>query len=162
MYTAVSLPVTVLFTKGSYPGPRWWKMKKVFTVKYKYIWTIGGVHKQFHFLSAVYLRKALCEQKRVSWCLSKESLCRVKRNTGNVGECRRCILSPPPPPPPPPSSCILGAFAKLPKVTISFVMSVRPQGTSRLPLDGFWWNLIFELFPKIWWQNSSFIKIWQE
>jgi hypothetical protein len=30
--------------------------------------------------------------------------------------------------------------------TISFVVSVRPHGTTRLPLDGFWWNLIFEIF----------------
>ena len=36
---------------------------------------------------------------------------------------------------------ILGAMAKLRKVTVKFVMSVcpsvRPHGTSRLPLDGF-------------------------
>ena len=42
----------------------------------------------------------------------------------------------------------LGAFSKLQKVTISFVMSVRssvrPHGTTRLPLGGFSWNLIFE------------------
>ena len=31
----------------------------------------------------------------------------------------------------------LGAFAKLRKVTISFVTFVRPYGTTRLPLDGF-------------------------
>jgi hypothetical protein len=31
----------------------------------------------------------------------------------------------------------LGAFSKLRKATISFVMSVRPHGTTRLPLDGF-------------------------
>jgi len=31
----------------------------------------------------------------------------------------------------------LGAFAKLRKATISFVMSVRPHGITRLPLDGF-------------------------
>ena len=31
----------------------------------------------------------------------------------------------------------LGAFTKLRKATISFVMSVRLHGTSRLPLDGF-------------------------
>jgi len=30
-----------------------------------------------------------------------------------------------------------GAFKKLGKVTISCVMSVRPIGTVRLPLDGF-------------------------
>jgi len=30
----------------------------------------------------------------------------------------------------------LGAFANLRKATISFVMSVRPYGSPRLPLDG--------------------------
>jgi hypothetical protein len=35
----------------------------------------------------------------------------------------------------PPTS--LGAFAKLQKATISYVMSVCPHGTTRLPLDGF-------------------------
>ena len=39
-----------------------------------------------------------------------------------------------------------GTFAKLRKTSISFVMSVRPRATTRLPLDGFWLNLIFELF----------------
>jgi hypothetical protein len=41
---------------------------------------------------------------------------------------------------------LLGAFAKFRKATISFVVSVRPYGTTRLPLDGFWLNLIFEFF----------------
>ena len=63
-------------------------------------------------------------------------------------------------------SSFLGAFAKLRKATISFVMSVclsvRPHGTTRLPLDGFLWNLIFEDFSKICRENSSFIKIGQE
>jgi len=31
----------------------------------------------------------------------------------------------------------LGAFAKLRKATVSFVVSVRPHGTTRLALDGF-------------------------
>ena len=31
----------------------------------------------------------------------------------------------------------LGAFEKSRKVTISFVMSVRPQVTTQLPLEGF-------------------------
>jgi hypothetical protein len=43
-----------------------------------------------------------------------------------------------------------GAFAKLRKTTVSFVISVRPSvcphGRTRLPQDGFWWNLIFEFF----------------
>jgi len=48
----------------------------------------------------------------------------------------------------------LGAFAKLRKATVSFVMSVRqsvcpsicPHWINRLLLDGFSWNLIFEYF----------------
>ena len=36
--------------------------------------------------------------------------------------------------------------------------TVRLHGTSRLPLDGFWWNLIFGLFTKICRENSSLIK----
>jgi hypothetical protein len=43
---------------------------------------------------------------------------------------------------------ILGTFAKLRKATVSFFMSVRPHGTTGLPLDGFLWNLIFEYFRK--------------
>jgi hypothetical protein len=64
----------------------------------------------------------------------------------------------------------LGTFAKLCKATVSFVMSVclsvRPSiclhGTTWLSLYGFMWNLIFMYFSKICWENSSFIKIWQE
>ena len=55
----------------------------------------------------------------------------------------------------------LGAFAKWRKVTVSFVNSVRLCGTTRLPLDEFSQNFIFEYFLKIC-QNSSFIKIRQE
>jgi hypothetical protein len=47
----------------------------------------------------------------------------------------------------------LGALVKLRKATISFVisvrLSVRPYGTSRLPLDGFSRNLVFNYFSKI-------------
>jgi len=32
---------------------------------------------------------------------------------------------------------IFGEFAKLRKATVSFAMSVRPHGTTRLPLEGF-------------------------
>ena len=42
----------------------------------------------------------------------------------------------------------LGLFAKLRKAAVSFVMSVRPRGTTRLPLYGFSLNLIFEDFSK--------------
>ena len=54
----------------------------------------------------------------------------------------------------PPTS--LGAFAKLQKATISYVMSVCPHGTIRLPLNGF--SIIFDYFSKICPGNSSFIK----
>jgi hypothetical protein len=37
--------------------------------------------------------------------------------------------------------------------------SVRSHGTTRLPLDGFSWNLIFDYFSRIFWGNSSLIKI---
>ena len=40
----------------------------------------------------------------------------------------------------------LGAFAKLRKASISFVMSVYPHETTRFPVDWFWLNLTFELF----------------
>ena len=43
----------------------------------------------------------------------------------------------------------LGAFAKLRKATASVVMSVCPHRTTRLLLDGFSWNLIFDYFWKI-------------
>jgi len=40
---------------------------------------------------------------------------------------------------------ILGAFAKLRNATVNFVMSVCPSvcpnGTTRLQMDGFLWNL---------------------
>ena len=54
---------------------------------------------------------------------------------------------------------LLGAFAKLRRTTVSFVMSayrsVRPHGTTRLPLHGSSWNLIFEYFPKACRENSG-------
>jgi hypothetical protein len=56
-----------------------------------------------------------------------------------------------------------GAFLKLQKATICFVfvMSVRPNGTARLPLDGFSWNFVFQDFSKIRRENLSSIKISQ-
>ena len=44
---------------------------------------------------------------------------------------------------------LLDAFAKLRKATMSFVMSVRPRGATRLLLDGFSWSFILEDFSKI-------------
>ena len=59
-------------------------------------------------------------------------------------------------------SSFLRAFAELHKATISFAMSVRPSvgphGRTRLPPDGFLWNVTFEYFSKIFRENSSFIK----
>jgi hypothetical protein len=48
-----------------------------------------------------------------------------------------------------------GAFAELRKATISFVTSVCPHETTRLPLDKFWWNFMFETFSKICWENPT-------
>ena len=64
-------------------------------------------------------------------------------------------------------SVLLDALPKLRKVTISFVMSVRPSvcfphGTPWLPLDGFSWNLIFEYVSKMFPDYSSFSKIEHE
>jgi len=41
---------------------------------------------------------------------------------------------------------LLGAFTKLRKASINFVLSVSPHGTNWLPLDEFSFNLIFECF----------------
>ena len=41
-------------------------------------------------------------------------------------------------------------------------VSLRPHGTTQLPLHGFSWNLLFEYFSKPCLENSSFVKIWQE
>ena len=44
-----------------------------------------------------------------------------------------------------------GAFVKFRKVTMNFMLvrpSIYPHGTTRLPLDGFSWNLIFDYFWK--------------
>jgi len=42
-----------------------------------------------------------------------------------------------------------GALAKLRKMTVSYVMPVKPHGTAWLPLDGFPWNLVFMYFSKL-------------
>jgi len=60
---------------------------------------------------------------------------------------------------------LLVEFAKWREVTINFAVSVfrpplRPHGTTRLQLDGFSLNLIFQYFSKICRENQSFIKIW--
>jgi hypothetical protein len=55
----------------------------------------------------------------------------------------------------------LGAFDELRKETISCIMSVSSQFRP-LAWDGFSWNWIFEYFSKIFREDSSLIKIWQE
>jgi hypothetical protein len=57
---------------------------------------------------------------------------------------------------------LLGAFAKFPKAIIIFHLSFRPHGTTRLPVDGFPQNLIFENFSKVSRENSSFVEIDKE
>ena len=56
---------------------------------------------------------------------------------------------------------ILGAFAKLQKATLIFVVPFLPHATTRIPLDRFSWNLIFEYRSKIWQENSSYVIMWQ-
>ena len=52
-----------------------------------------------------------------------------------------------------------GAFAKWRKVVVSFVMSVRLHGATRLPLCVFSWNLMFDYFWNLCRENSNLIKI---
>jgi len=56
----------------------------------------------------------------------------------------------------------LGAFAKRQNATVTIIMSVRPHGTTRRPLDGFSWHFLFENFSKTCLENSSLVKIWRE
>jgi hypothetical protein len=57
------------------------------------------------------------------------------------------------------SSCL---FVRL-YVWPSVLPSARPHGTTRLPLDGFSWNFLFQyFFSKICRENSNLIKIWEE
>jgi len=56
----------------------------------------------------------------------------------------------------------LVAFAKLQKGIISFIMSFRPHGTTRLQMDGISLNLIFHDCSEICRENSSWIKFLQQ
>jgi len=60
---------------------------------------------------------------------------------------------------------ILSAFVKLWRPTISFVRALCPSvclnGTTRPPMNGFAWNLVFKDLSKICRENSNLIKIWQ-
>jgi hypothetical protein len=44
-------------------------------------------------------------------------------------------------------------------LSASLSVSVRLHGATRLPLDGFSLNLIFEYYSKICLENSSFVKV---
>jgi hypothetical protein len=59
---------------------------------------------------------------------------------------------------------LLGAFSKLWKATVSFVMPVCPSAWNKSAPNwmDFSWKLKFEYFSKICQENSSFIQIWQE
>jgi hypothetical protein len=59
-------------------------------------------------------------------------------------------------------NAVLGAFTKLRKAIIIFFMSVCPHGTTRLPLDGFSWSLIFEYFLNSFEKIEDFVKVWEE
>ena len=64
------------------------------------------------------------------------------------------------------SKSFLEAFAKFRKATVSLVMCVCPFvcpcGRTRLPLDKFLWNLIFDDLSKICPENWTLIKISHE
>ena len=47
-------------------------------------------------------------------------------------------------------------------VGLSICPSVRLHRTTRFPVDGFLWIVIFELFSKKYQENYIFVKIWQE
>ena len=51
-----------------------------------------------------------------------------------------------------------GAFAELRKVTENFAVSVRPYGTTRLPMDEFSRYFIFDYFSKICRENPCLIN----
>ena len=62
------------------------------------------------------------------------------------------------------SSVVLRRFRKIARTDcwlLRACLSVRSHGTTRLPLEGFSWNLMFEHFSKIWQENSSFMKIFK-
>ena len=56
----------------------------------------------------------------------------------------------------------VGAFAKLRKATVIFVMSVRLSASNNSVSSGkFPYNLVFQNFSKMCGENASVIKIWQ-
>jgi hypothetical protein len=55
--------------------------------------------------------------------------------------------------------CVCPSVCVSVRLSVCVCVSVRPHGTTRLPLDGFSLNFIFEYFSKICRKNSSFVKI---
>jgi hypothetical protein len=66
------------------------------------------------------------------------------------------------------SNCDYSIFRRVLKMANSYCFlahdnrSVRPFVKTRLPLDGFLWNLMDEYFSKLCLENASFVKIQQE
>jgi hypothetical protein len=58
-----------------------------------------------------------------------------------------------------PEQQFLGVFAKLQKVTVSFLLSVHPHGTW-LPLNKFWWNFMLGTFYYNLLRKSKFGQNW--
>jgi hypothetical protein len=56
------------------------------------------------------------------------------------------------------SACLPACLPVCLSACLSVCLSVCPQETTRIPLNGFSLNLIFEDFSKICPENSSFIK----
>jgi hypothetical protein len=60
---------------------------------------------------------------------------------------------------------IWGEFAESLKAVVIFVTSVFmsfPHETARFTVDGLSWNLVFDYYGKIFRENSSWMKIWQD
>jgi hypothetical protein len=52
-------------------------------------------------------------------------------------------------------TALLGAFTKVEKMSlVSSCLSVRPQGISQLPSNGFLWNMLYDHFSKNLWEIS--------
>jgi len=59
-----------------------------------------------------------------------------------------------------PLPVLLGSFAKLRKVIISFVYCVSAHGTARLSLAGFFVKCLWGLFEKNYRRNLIWIDMW--
>jgi hypothetical protein len=102
----------------------------------------------FHYINHLWrLRKHITPKRRYSST-------RVHRVTTQKATLRHIYITY--------GNSIFRRVCKITKMTVSFVMCVCSHGTTRLPLDGFSWNLIFKYFLRICLESSIFIEIWQE